>query len=536
MKSVFRVGKAVELMPGIHLSKTEEKLQKLWNSADNVPLLTGISVEGEPGLRGINKIDVEFIHPVTVICGKNGSGKTTILGLSALAFHPPKDYQSYNARNLNFSKNKQGYYTFADFIFKGPRDPDVTGVKIIWKYRNWKYSEKSITKQSSKWMKYPTRPERAVDYIGASRIIPAIESPVLRNYFHSKHRKRSQVKSLDDKFTKYYGKILERYYDEASQMVSGKYSLNICHNVAQYSGFNMGAGEDTLISLLYLLQKVPNGALLVIEEIELGLHPSAQKKLAEVILEIASEKQLQIICSSHSYDFIDSLPRDSRLLIEAHEATHITTPKCTSRYALGHISDKPMPELKIYCEDYFAEKLIYAILSGPTRKSIEVMRIGDKASVAKQVVAHFRGQYKGKCIAIFDGDVTKDQVCRWIKNDLKCKENVTKCENCNHIFLPGGDGPEAWVFKKIISDSELLGAFAKLTGYDSKNDILKTSIRECCTDSDPHAYCYDLGKKLSISKEEVIYNLATAMKTSDELAYIREYVENIISGTVELKF
>lgn len=412
----------------------------------------------------------------------------------------------------------------------------MTGVNIVWKFRNWKFAEKSITKQSDKWMKYPTRPERSVDYIGASRIIPAIEYPVLRNYFHSKHRKRSQIKSLDQKFTNYYGQILERDYDEASQMVSGKYSLNLCQYKKQYSGFNMGAGEDTLISLLYLLQKAPNGSLVVIEEIELGLHPSAQKRLAEVILEIALNKKLQIICSSHSFDFIDSLPRQARILIEAHHASHKVTPNCTSRYALGHISDKPMPELKIYCEDYFAEKLVNAVLLGPIRESIEVISIGDKATVVKQVVAHYRGQYKGNCIAILDGDVSKNEVCSWIKKDLGCDKNVESCKNCNFIIMPDNKRPEAWVFEKILDSTEHLFTLANLLGYENDTDRLKTMITECYSRSDPHAYCYELGIKLNLTKEEIIHYFALVMQTNEELSYIKEFVETVISGKIKLNY
>ena len=526
----------METYARVHLSKTEQRLQKMWENIKGIPLLTGISVEGEPGLRGINKIEIDFKYPVTVICGKNGCGKTTLLGLSALAFHPPHGYQSHNARNINYKNTKHGYYTFADFIYRGPRDPDVAGVRIVWKFRNCKYEEKSITKQSDKWMKYPTRPERAVDYIGASRIIPAIEYPVLRNYFHSKHRKKSQIKSLDQKFTNYYGQILERNYNEAGQMVSGKYSLNICQYKKQYSGFNMGAGEDTLISLLYFLQKAPGGSLIVIEEIELGLHPSAQKRLAEVILEIALDKKLQIICSSHSYDFIDSLPRQARILIEAHHASHKVTPSCTSRYALGHISDKPMPELKIYCEDYFTERLANALLSGPIRESIEVIPIGDKATVIKQVVAHYRGHYKGNCIAILDGDVSKNEVCRWIKDDLTCNRNVESCENCNFIIMPDNESPEAWVIEKILESREHLLNLAKYLGYENDIDRFETLITECNSRSDPHAYCFELGKKLNLPKEEIIHNLALVMQTDENLVYIKEFVEKVISGETKLYF
>ena len=68
-------------MPGRNLSKTEDRLQKWWDSsaATSFPLLEGISVKSTAdGLRGIREIDVAFTYPVTVIAGANGAGKTTL--------------------------------------------------------------------------------------------------------------------------------------------------------------------------------------------------------------------------------------------------------------------------------------------------------------------------------------------------------------------------------------------------------------------------------------------------------------------------
>ena len=64
-------------MPGTRLSNTEKDLLRLWKKSGNFPypILSDIHIEGNPGLRGIQKLDIKFDYPLTVICGKNGCNK-----------------------------------------------------------------------------------------------------------------------------------------------------------------------------------------------------------------------------------------------------------------------------------------------------------------------------------------------------------------------------------------------------------------------------------------------------------------------------
>ena len=72
-----------------------------------------------------------------------------------------------------------------------------------------------------------------------------------------------------------------------------------------YSGFNMGAGENAVFSLLIELFSAGKNTLLVIDEIELGLHESAQKRLIQELKELCLELHCQIICSTHSSTILD---------------------------------------------------------------------------------------------------------------------------------------------------------------------------------------------------------------------------------------
>ena len=171
-------------MPGSQLTQTEQRLKAWWQSTTtrfNYPVLSELSVRGERGLRGIRDASVSFDYPLTVLCGRNGTGKSTILALAALAFHAPPGHQPLNAMRAPDRGSGTTYYTFRDFFYRGPGDPDTTGVEVTWRYRGSPAPNPiTIRKDSDKWMRYERRPRRPVHHVGIARVLPAIERRVLR--------------------------------------------------------------------------------------------------------------------------------------------------------------------------------------------------------------------------------------------------------------------------------------------------------------------------------------------------------------------
>lgn len=511
-------------MPGRHLNDEERALLKLWEEpVSKYPILTGISVKGDPGLRGIKNLDIDFRYPITVICGKNGAGKTTVLALCALAFHPPKGHRSHQARNSFKKGYDRSYYTFSDFFFKGTQDPDISGVGIEWRFKNWHHPHKHITKQTEKWMKYPSRPERPVHYVGVSRVVPAVELPVLRNYFKSSAG-RVKTQSLNDFFRQKLSAILERSYQHVGELTSGRYSLPVCNYRSPYTGFNMGAGEDTLIDLLYLLQETPNGSLVVIEEIELGLHPSAQARLAQELVNIALHKQLQFVVSSHSGDFIDNLPSLARIVLNATPDGHEVMYECTTRFALSHISGTSHYELRIYCEDRFAASLIAHLLPGPVRERVLIIPVGDKAEVARQCIGHLKGKYEGKCLAVFDGDVKEKEILKWFSKGLKDNDRP----HPDYLILPGGDKPEKWVLATLLNNQDYLEKLAHLLRYEMHIEQLKVYLNEVSALADYHDVTYELKRRTTLDQDLIENYLVASVCQAEELRFIRNRIELVL--------
>jgi energy-coupling factor transporter ATP-binding protein EcfA2 len=485
-------------MPGSRMNDTERHLENWWNSTTTNfinPVLSGISIKGTPGLRGITDLDITFEYPFTVICGQNGSGKTTLLALAALAFHSPEGHHSYQARNYK-PRNLKSYYTFVDFFFKGSNDPDITGVEIVWKYRGARISEKKIRKQSRKWMKYETRPKRPVHYFGASRILPAIERNVLRNHFRVKSSQQKNI-HLNDDFREIFCRILSRPYADATVTMSKKYSLRSCVYGSTYTSFNMGAGEDTLIEMLYYLQQALEGSLIVIEEIELGLHPEAQKKFAEELLKITLAKKFQIITSSHSSEFIDNVPRNSRILIQRIGPSYHNIVKApTTRYAMGFLHGAPKHELTIYCEDPFAEKMIKKAITPDIRRRTRIIGVGGIDQIAKQCGGHVRADFPGKYLGVFDGDVNIAEGEAKIIREMP--SNIVSI-NCSS--LPGNNlEPEKWVLREIL-DNE---SFLENLKFELKEDNIETirSSLQRLVVLDHHDIVYGFKQNMGLDYED----------------------------------
>lgn len=410
------------------------------------PTLRALSVQGDPGLRGIRKLRVEFRYPLTVLCGKNGSGKSTVLALAALAFHSQQGHFPLNAKHQGPGRT---HYTFRDFFFQGPGDPPTTGVTISWEYRKESVTSLTITKQSKKWMRYDRRPGRPVHYIGVARSVPAVEQNVLRIHF-GRYTGLATANKLAPEYVRRLGHIMSRPYDEAIVLASSKYSVRQCSSSARYSSFNMGTGEDVLLTLFHVLQNTPQGSLLVIEEIETGLHPEAVARLARHLQEIILEKTLQVVTSTHSQHFLDAVPRVARVLLERSGNEHHVVSAPTTRLALGVMLGQPQPELTVYCEDVFSELLIRAALPSEFRRRVQIVPVGSKGELAKTAAFHIRSGAKGRALIVWDGDVKDTEISRWVAE----AEGTTPAwaEKVRTAKLPTDGPPESWVIQAIRSE------------------------------------------------------------------------------------
>lgn len=501
-------------MPGKRLNDTEKNLKGWWdNGASPYPKLRSITVGKDVPLRGLSGITVDFPYPVVALCGRNGSGKSTLLALSTLAFQSPGAFPAYAA--------PRDHYTFGDFFYRGPGDPSLEGVRITWNFEGATTPSRTITKQSDKWMHYKTRPTRPVYYVGAMRCVPAVEQRVLRSHFNTQTQ---PTKALSDDYRAMLSTLMGRQYGAAEIAENPRYSVRSCSCQGTYSSFNMGAGEDVLVELLYLMQEAPDGSLVVIEEVELGLHPSAASKLAKVLQEVALKKKLQIVVSTHSEHFIDALPRWSRVLIQSSGGTRTPLQGVTTRFVMGDLVGAPQPELDVYCEDSVAAAILRRAITHDESSRLTVHAIGSDSQLVPQARFHLDAGFPGKVLLVWDGDVTDQQQSGWLG-----QLSAAEVPRVSVLRLPGPCAPETWLLESSL---ELDGPEGVAEHLSEELVTITGLLNEMKALPDPHDIPYELARRLSVSEPEALAALTAGARQAkpDEFTLLREAVLGVLNG------
>ena len=431
-------------MPGRHLSHDEKGLLNLWNNPPpNLarPFLGSVAVSG--GLRGITALLVPFRFPISALCGKNGVGKSTVLALAALAYHSPPGWNIPNWLYRPRSKSSDGsYYTFGDFFVRAVGDQSFDGISISWTYRGSSPVEPvTFTKAPSRWGRYAGRPEREVAFSPIGRLLPAHEVPGVRSAF-AQHPQDFDICELCPEALSQLSYIMGREYSSAEIRETKRHTFQRVRSGAEFTGFNMGGGESWVMNLLHTLHGLPRGSLLVIEDIEAGLHPQAQVRLATVLVKLCLTRHMQIVCSTHSESLLDALPRQARILLRKVGDKHEALESPSTRFAVYEMAGQIQPELTIYCEDLCAKLLIEEALPHDVKVRCSVREVGDSTTVIRQGVSHLRSGYEMRVICVLDGDCSEAEL-----------ENRVARESGPHrpewILLPGELAPEKWIAEQL---------------------------------------------------------------------------------------
>lgn len=420
-------------------------------------LLTVKIQSGE--LRGLSNLTIDFRYPITAIAGKNGSGKTTVLALVACAYH--------NVSNgFKLPMRKHPYYTFSDFFLQTSEEGPIGAMWITYQFLhdNWRPT-KDMPKGSKRvgqgvqarikrgrrgrWNNYRSRIKRTVVYLGIDRIVPHAERSVSRSY--REYYLPVKARGWEPAVCQTVGRILGFDYGNFEHKQHTRYRLPVVKSgKVTYSGFNMGAGEDSLFEFFSIVNECPDGSLLLIDEIELGLHEYAQARLIQELKELCLARKFQIICTTHSPRILESLPPEGRIFLERVGPKTNVIPGISSAYATGKLSGRKNTELDILVEDEAAETILEAILDPELRQRTRVLPIGSSIAVMRHLSARYREGRTTEICAILDGDKSSERAhhvkefCNALEQ-VKDQTAIDEWANSRLDFLPGLEWPEAWV-------------------------------------------------------------------------------------------
>jgi energy-coupling factor transporter ATP-binding protein EcfA2 len=488
-------------------------------------------------LRGLTPFRLSIDFPILALSGKNGAGKSTLLALACCAYHNEASGYRRPKRNLP-------YYTFSDFFIQHPNELSPQGIVIRYKlaHDGWRKSEshpdgvgigtqRRSKKKGGKWNDYDKRINRNVVFLGIDRIVPHAERSPSRSY--SRVFKEKPPKGWEEKVRTAVGEILGKKYDDFRYLEHSKYSLPIVTvGKTVYSGFNMGAGENALFEIFSVLHDCGKGALLVIDEIELGLHAEAQRRFIKELKKTCHDLHAQVICTTHSREIFEQLPNDARCFVETVNGKTKILDAISSEYAFSKLSGVGSNELNIFVEDDVAKSLLIAALPAHHRTRISISVIGSSNCLARQLAAVYRRKDKNSVLAVFDGDQRTKEV--QLVEHARNMAEITRIDERGEFnawvkgkigYLPGDAWPEAWLMeagKKVAED------IATLVGSDSDSVVEALTKGE---KSGKHGELHGAGMELGLERESFMQIIAgvVARKFSDDFAEVVNQIGTMLN-------
>lgn len=237
-----------------------------------------------------NIASMEFVIPTPglyIVTGRNGSGKTTLFTCLSRIKNSNAFRVGFPASNANDKLD----------LFLGKICYEVDGETI-------EYSKRS----SGKWK--PNKQNKVLESMGYPQVVN-ITTKDERLFTQTEINPRKNNQGDDwvneklayifntDKFLKMIRITTGQLYRGRAAVTADTRRRNIAYaipigNGRYYTERNFSFGEIVVLNMLYDLHMTQNGSLVLIDELELALHPSAQIKLLSCLKQMAKDKGLTI--------------------------------------------------------------------------------------------------------------------------------------------------------------------------------------------------------------------------------------------------
>lgn len=281
-----------------------------------------------------------------------------------------------------------------------------------------------------------------------------------------------------------------------------------------YSEKNFSLGELLVLNLLDLIKDVPNDSLLLIDELEMALHPRVQYKLLKYLEEKASNK-LTIILSTHSSSLIKTCK--NLIYLENDGSGNIEVyPNAYPAYVLKEVAieEDNLADYIFYVEDDMAKALLHAMLNhyfaantSKYRPFYKILPIGSFENVLK-FAQHSKGYIFHEIIGQYiflDKDVsTTYQKLRTSGNSRSEAEEILfqrfihQADKINYLPIT----PEKGIWEYIDSETRSFQTDFTNTFPDSTLDLERaiTDIKSHFYSSSSNSNIDNKGAKRRIKK------------------------------------
>lgn len=421
----------------------DQQLQEIWaalaaQGGQRSDALRAVRVKQ---LRGITDLQVRFPYPVCVLAGANGCGKSTLLFTCACAYWNPSGFgRNLNPGNLfpNFSSHRS---VLGDALDNTALEFDFLhdGASHV---MTWKRGLNGAWRQTGKRL---TRPL----YL---RTMANLTNPSEVRTLRRLAKKPFVTEELTEELLIFAHRILPWRYRNLSVISTQTRDLLFAEvegeREASYSEFHMSAGERAILRLSKDISGLQN-ALVLIDEVEAGLHPYTQQQAMLELQRIALRQNLQILVASHSPVVLDSVPPEARVFLDRDSRSGEVRALPPYRDILQKaLYGQSRDQLSILCEDAIAEAVIRGVLDvlnatlGLRHDDFSIGRNTGRDEFVNHI--HTLGKFSklNDFLLVLDGD---------------SKDYETKLQGAANqyghllqpLFLPGKGAPEQWVWQAL---------------------------------------------------------------------------------------
>ena len=426
-------------------------------------------------VRAFGDQKITFSFPVTAVIGTNDGGKSTILGATALAYKAVKPGDYFPKSNVS--------------------DTSMANWRIDYNILDRTVEEKGSVSRNARFVSAKWRRgdlvERDVVIFPIQRTVPAGEQKRYKKFIGIFQKTNVDIEALPSHVCKAPGRILGKdlsNFKIAKLNKSDEDYLLIGYQKANdYSQFHFGAGDASIIEMVSKIEAADNEALILIEEIENGLHPVAIERIVEYLLDAATRKRLQVIFTTHSEYALKQLPPEAIWACVDGEAYQGRL----SNESLRAITGSAEKERVIFVEDNFAKDRVEDILRQHVKGGLaatEIHAAGGYPYLIEVTNHHNKNPSISKrAVAVVDGDAS-----------IQAGEHILK--------LPGGV-PENEVFGFVSSRadkfSSLIQQRCQCPNLDQ--DSIVKALKKVTIDSlDPHDMFRRLGEGLGYLSEIIV--------------------------------
>lgn len=457
------------------------------------------------------KLDLPFDNGVYTFVGANGCGKSTLmLCMSQLL----SKYQLNKLSNSDFDKTSYIKFT-------------IDSKECVWSYKNNTWAKTHELKFNGLYegsLFYGTRFEDSTRVETMIRN-KKITADIIADADNQIKEQLSYILHGSVDFYKTLKRVKNKYAAEKIQVKNRPYFIQVGnHLISQY---RMSSGECMLVSLLHFLYNsierrslpVNKKVLVLIDELELALHPIAIARLMEYLNKLAKEhSNLVVYLSSHSSEVIRATRPSDIFYIHNNDGIINVDTNCYPSYLIRDLYSNVSPDYLLLVEDELAQLVVDKVLSKfnmRQSKLIHCVPVGGYNNVLELHKEFYTKKVLGtntNIISIIDGDV-ENKLSKEQKKLPHLFLPIPSIEKFLYSVIKENKDPK---LKKIINDKyfivksldEILADYTKgtLAGENDNNKNFYKKIRENLKDigTDEKVFisglCDDLIENIEMNK------------------------------------